>query len=104
MVESTGGMTIVTIYAYSEEEVRETSSNVPETYFREDFFDTELSSQAEDFEVILQLPIEEGHSWESPSGSTSEITSVDVEKETPEWSLFQRSKSPVRIATTARSI
>ena len=83
LVESTGGTEIVILYAYSEEEVREVFKR-PETYFREDFDDTGLESEQENFEIILQQPLEVGHSWESPSGSTSEITAVDVEKETPD--------------------
>lgn len=80
MVESTGGTDVVTIYEYSDEEVREVFVR-PETYFREDFADTGLESEQDDFEIILQKPLEEGHSWESPSGSTSEITGVAVDKE-----------------------
>jgi hypothetical protein len=80
MVESTGGTDVVTIYEYSDEEVREVFVR-PETYFREDFADTGLESEQDDFEIILQKPLEEGHSWESPSGSTSEITGVAVEKD-----------------------
>ncbi|SFC13064.1 Sporulation and spore germination [Alkalibacterium subtropicum] len=82
IVESTGGTDVVTIYEYSENEVREVFIR-PETYFREDFADTGLESEQEDFEIILQLPLEEGHSWESPSGSTSEITGVAVDKALP---------------------
>ncbi|WP_368646083.1 GerMN domain-containing protein [Alkalibacterium putridalgicola] len=80
MVESTGGTDVVTIYEYSDEEVREVFVR-PETYFREDFADTGLESEQDDFEIILQKPLEEGHSWESPTGSTSEITGVAVEKD-----------------------
>jgi len=80
MVDSTGGTDVVTIYEYTEDEVREIFVR-PETYFREDFQDTGLESEQEDFEIILQLPLEEGHSWESPSGTTSEITEVAVDKE-----------------------
>lgn len=82
MVESTGGTDIVTIYEYTDDEIKEIFVR-PETYFREDFQDTGLESEQEDFEIILQLPLEEGHSWESPSGSTSEITGVAIDKELP---------------------
>ncbi|MFO8069298.1 MAG: GerMN domain-containing protein [Alkalibacterium sp.] len=82
MVESTGGTDVVTIYAYSDEEVREVFKRA-ETYFREDFDDTGLASEQEDFEIILQQPLEVGHSWESPSGSTAEITGVNIEKDLP---------------------
>lgn len=82
MVESTGGTDVVRIYEYSDDEIKEIFSR-PETYFREDFEDTGLESEQEDFEILLQKPLEEGHSWESPSGSTSEITGVNIEKELP---------------------
>lgn len=80
MVESTGGTDMVTIYEYSDTEVREIFKR-GETYFREDFVDTNLPSEQVDFEIILQQPLEEGHSWESPNGSMSEITGVNIDKE-----------------------
>lgn len=81
MVESTAGTDVVTIYEYTDEEIREIFVR-PETYFRDDFIDTGLDSMQDDHEIILQLPIEVGHSWESPTGSVSEITAVDFEYET----------------------
>lgn len=76
------GSKTVRIYEYSEEQVEE--SFVREnTNFRDDFSSTGLSSDAEAFEIIIQTPIEVGHSWESPSGSISEITDSEVEVDTP---------------------
>ncbi|OJF92589.1 GerMN domain-containing protein [Alkalibacterium sp. 20] len=82
IVESTGGTDIVIIYEYADDEVREVFKRA-ETYFREDFDDTGLASEQEDFEIILQQPLEEGHSWESPSGSMAEITGTNLEKDLP---------------------
>lgn len=81
MVESTAGTDVVTIYEYTEEEVREIFVR-PETYFRDDFKDTGLDSMQDEHIIILQLPIEVGHSWKSPNGSVSKITNVDFEYET----------------------
>lgn len=82
MVESTSGTDVITIYEYTDEHIEEVFMR-PETYFREDFMDTGLSSELSGFYYTLQLPIEEGHSWENPNGTTSEITAVGIEKETP---------------------
>lgn len=82
MVESTAGTDVVTVYEYSDDEVREIFVR-PETYFRDDMMDTGLSSSQADHEIILQLPIEVGHSWESPTGSVTEITDVEVEIDLP---------------------
>ncbi|MCD8505981.1 MAG: hypothetical protein LRY37_02345 [Alkalibacterium thalassium] len=76
MVESTAGTDVVTVYEYTEDEIREIFVR-PETYFRDDMMDTGLSSAQDDHEIILQLPIEVGHSWESPTGSVTEITDVE---------------------------
>jgi hypothetical protein len=82
MVESTAGTDVVTVYEYTEDEIREIFVR-PETYFRDDMMDTGLSSAQDDHEIILQLPIEVGHSWESPTGSVTEITDVEVEIDLP---------------------
>lgn len=81
LVESTSGTDVVTVYEYTNEEVREVFVR-PETYFRDDFVDTGLSSNQDEHEILLQLPIEVGHSWESPTGSLSEITDADFEIDT----------------------
>ncbi|MCC5894569.1 MAG: GerMN domain-containing protein [Alkalibacterium sp.] len=86
-VEATSGTDVVFVYEYSDDEVRERFVR-PETYFRDDVMDTGLSSSQEDHEIILQLPIEMGHSWESPTGSTSEITDVEFEIDT-EFGTFE---------------
>lgn len=80
--ESTAGTTVVRIYEYSEDDIVEIFTR-EETYFREDFVDTGYPSTAEEYETILQLPIEEGHSWESETGATYEITGANIEVETP---------------------
>lgn len=82
MIESTAGTDVVTVYEYTEDEIREIFVR-PETYFRDDMMDTGLSSAQDDHEIILQLPIEAGHSWESPTGSVTEITDVEVEIDLP---------------------
>ncbi len=86
-VESTSGTDVVFIYEYTDQEVREIFVR-PETYFRDDFVDTELSSEQENHEILLQLPIEIGQSWESPTGSISEITNIDFEIDT-EFGTFE---------------
>ncbi|WP_208558611.1 GerMN domain-containing protein [Marinilactibacillus kalidii] len=80
--ESNGGTTNVKLYEYSENEVREVFVR-DETYFRDDLADTGLSSEQEDFEILIQAPVEIGKSWESPSGSISEISDANVEIDTP---------------------
>ena len=82
MIESTAGTDVVTADEYTEDEIREIFVR-PETYFRDDMMDTGLSSAQDDHEIILQLPIEVGHSWESPTGSVTEITDVEVEIDLP---------------------
>lgn len=82
MIESTAGTDVVTVYEYTEDEIREIFVR-PETYFRDDMMDTGLSSAQDHHEIILQLPIEAGHSWESPTGSVTEITDVAVEIDLP---------------------
>lgn len=82
MVEMNSGTHVVTIYEYTDDHIEEIFIR-PETYFRENFMDTGLSSELEGFYYILQLPIEEGHSWENPNGTTSEITDVGLEMDTP---------------------
>lgn len=87
MVETTTGTHVVTVYEYTDDEIREIFVR-PETYFRDDIMDTGLSSQNDQHEIILQLPIEVGNTWESPTGSTLEITDVDFEIET-EFGTFE---------------
>ncbi|MFC6463801.1 GerMN domain-containing protein [Marinilactibacillus sp. GCM10026970] len=82
-VETNASTETVTIYEYTENEVREVFTRA-ETYFRDDFVDTGLNSSEQDqLEILLQAPVEIGRSWESPSGSVSEITDANVEVETP---------------------
>lgn len=86
MVESTAGTDVVTVYNYSDDEIKESFVRAG-TYFREDFADTGLESEQGNFQIILQKPLELGHSWESPDGSTSEITDVSVNKDLPFGSI-----------------
>ena len=86
MLESTGGTDVAIIYEYTENQIEEVFIR-PETYFREDFVDTGLESEHSGFNIILQAPIEVGHSWESPNGTTSEITEVGIEMDTPMGSV-----------------
>lgn len=86
MVESTAGTDVVTVYNYSDDEIKESFVRAG-TYFREDFADTGLESEQGNFQIILQKPLELGHSWESPDGSTSEITDVSVNKDLPLGSI-----------------
>ncbi|MGO1475588.1 GerMN domain-containing protein [Alkalibacterium gilvum] len=86
MVESTAGTDVVTVYNYSDDEIKESFVRAG-TYFREDFVDTGLESEQGNFQIILQKPLELGHSWESPDGSTSEITDVSVNKDLPLGSI-----------------
>lgn len=86
MVESTAGTDVVTVYNYSDDEIKESFVRAG-TYFREDFVDTGLESEQGNFQIILQKPLELGHSWESPDGSTSEITDVSVNKDLPFGSI-----------------
>lgn len=81
MMEATAGTVVVTVYEYTEDEVREVFVR-PETYFRDDIMNTGLDSAQDEHDIILQLPIEVGHSWESPTGSVSEITRINFEYET----------------------
>lgn len=82
LVQSTSGTDMVKVYEYTENEVREVFLR-GETYFRDDIVDTGLTSNQENFDILLQSPIEEGQSWDSPSGSVSEITGTNVSIETP---------------------
>lgn len=82
LVQSTSGTDMVKVYEYTENEVREVFLR-GETYFRDDIVDTGLTTGQDTFDILLQSPIEKGHSWESPSGSVSEITGTNVAVETP---------------------
>lgn len=83
-VEENEGTTTAFIYEYSGNEIVEIFSR-PETYFREDFVDTGYPSATED-DILLQTPIEEGHSWESPNGAQYKITGINVPIDTPSGS------------------
>lgn len=85
VAEATDGTTVARIYEYREDEIIGIFSR-EETYFREDFMNTGYPSTSEEFETILQLPIEEGHAWESETGASYEITGLNVEIETPSGS------------------
>ena len=76
-----GGTTLVEIYEYQEDAVVRTFQN-EETYYRDNF--TEIGTFTDEMteEIILQLPIEVGNSWESNENSY-EITAVDHEITVP---------------------
>lgn len=83
LVETNASTETVILYEYTENEVREVLTR-EQTYFRDDFVDTGLSSSEQNqLEILLQAPVEIGRSWDSPSGSVSEITDANVEVETP---------------------
>ncbi|GAA0354630.1 GerMN domain-containing protein [Alkalibacterium iburiense] len=82
IVEKNAGTHVVTIYEYTDDAIEEIFIR-PETYFRENFMDTGLSSEQEGFYYVLQLPIEVGNTWENPNGTQSEITEVGLEMDTP---------------------
>lgn len=52
----------------------------PETYFRENMLE---KTDDEAGEILLMEPLEVGTSWDNPDDSTTEITAVDVDVETP---------------------
>ena len=78
-VKNNGGTQIVSVLDYSDGQLVETFTR-PETYFRENMLD-QTSDDAGT--ILLKEPLKVGNSWENPSGSTTEITAVDVDVETP---------------------
>lgn len=81
VVDSTAGTDVIRVFEYSDNEIREIF-NRGETYFRDDVMQTGLDSMSDDHDILLQLPIEVGHSWESPNGTSYEITDAGFEFET----------------------
>lgn len=81
VVDSTGGTEVVRVFEYTNREIREIFTR-GETYFRDNVMQTGLNSLSEKDTVLLQLPIETGHSWENGSGSRSEITDTEATFET----------------------
>lgn len=70
----------VSILEYREDAIVEVFER-EETFFKENFLETGFPSDTEE-QAILQLPIEEGNTWEGIEGSEFEITGVDVPVET----------------------
>lgn len=76
-----GGTALVEIYEYRDEEVVRVFEK-GETYFRDNFADIGTFKINQEEEILLKLPLEVGHSWES-NDTTFEITSVDHEITVP---------------------
>lgn len=76
-----GGTTVAEIYEYRDDAIVRTLQK-EEIYYRDNF--TKIGSIPSDSieEIVLQLPIEVGNSWES-DGSFFEITAVDYEMTVP---------------------
>lgn len=81
VVDSSGGTDVVRVFEYSENAITEIFTR-GETYFRDDVLATGLDSMEMEDDILLQLPIEVGHSWDSTSSITSEITDTGFEFET----------------------
>lgn len=82
-LQVTTGTSLAMVYEYTEDEVRLVHSR-EEVYYREDYINPwNPAYRDEEMDIILQAPIEEGHSWESPIGAEYEITGVDIEVDTP---------------------
>lgn len=97
-----GGTQTVRVYEYTENEIREVFVR-NETYFRENFLERldQLESEQPE-EIILQGPLEVGHSWESPSGSVSEITDLRAPVDIPFGSFEAVEVTTTRDDTTTR--
>lgn len=78
-----GGSRSVYVIEYTPEEIRAVFT-LNQAYFRQNFIDQigEFESELPD-EILLQEPLEVGHTWDSPSGSVSEITSLDTRVDIP---------------------
>lgn len=76
-----GGTTLVEIYEYREDAVVRTFQN-EETYYRDNFTEIGTFTDKKVEEIVLQLPIEVGNSWES-NETSYEITAVDHEITVP---------------------
>lgn len=82
-LQITSGTSLMMVYEYTEDEIRQIHTR-EEVYYREDYINPwNPSYRDEQLDIILQAPIEVGHSWESPIGAEYEITDVNVEVETP---------------------
>ncbi|MDE1549421.1 GerMN domain-containing protein [Jeotgalibaca caeni] len=77
--EKNPGTTMVTVVEYKDGQLTETFSQ-GETYYRENMLDKTNENAGR---ILLKEPLEVGNTWENPSGTTSEITAMDVEVETP---------------------
>lgn len=81
ITKNNGGTIQVEIYEYRTDEIVRVFQQ-GETYFRDNF--SEIGTFADEMteEIVLQKPIEVGHSWES-NGTTYEITAVDFDITVP---------------------
>ncbi|PRY84122.1 GerMN domain-containing protein [Alkalibacterium olivapovliticus] len=73
--------TTVNIYEHQEDAVVNVFSR-EETFFRDNFLETDYPSPVEE-QPVLQLPIEEGNSWSGSDNAEFEITDTQVMIETP---------------------
>lgn len=78
-IEKNSGTAHTFVLEYKDGKLTELYSR-PETYFRENMMEKTSEGQGE---ILLKEPLEVGNSWENPSGTVSEITSVDFSVETP---------------------
>ncbi|WP_051237946.1 GerMN domain-containing protein [Lacticigenium naphthae] len=84
--ENNGGTEMVTVLHLTEEKAEEVFRRA-EVYYRQNFIAEDPETlDSESLEIRLQAPIEVGTSWESPSGSQSEITALEVTVDTPSGS------------------
>lgn len=86
ILQETSGTSLVIVYEYTETEIRQVHTR-EEVYYRENYIEPwNIDYRDEQEDVLLQAPIEEGHTWESPTGAEYEITGVNVEVDTPSGS------------------
>lgn len=68
---------MTTVYSVTGDQIEETFKR-ENTTFRDNFIETGIQGNEEGLNILLQAPIEVGHSWDNPSGETSEITAIDA--------------------------
>lgn len=69
------------IYEVTDELIAETFVRT-DTPFRDNFIETGVDGNQDNYTILLEAPIEVGHTWESPSGEISEIVEIDTPIET----------------------
>ena len=81
IARNNGGTTVAEIYEYRDDSIVRTFQK-EETYYRDNFSEIGTFTDEMTEEIVLQLPIEVGHSWES-NETSYEITAVDHELTVP---------------------